>query len=61
MKAAIIHDYDTEIKIADAVLARANQQDAGAIAQIARLKVTEMALKPETSAIRRQHRLLLRA
>jgi NADPH:quinone reductase-like Zn-dependent oxidoreductase len=34
-------------KIGDAVFARANQQDAGAIAQIARVKEDEMALKPD--------------
>ena len=33
-------------KVGDAVFARANQQDAGAIAQTARLKADEMALKP---------------
>jgi NADPH:quinone reductase-like Zn-dependent oxidoreductase len=37
----------TDFKVGDAVFARANQQDAGAIAQTARLKATEMALKPE--------------
>lgn len=37
----------TGFKVGDAVFARANQQDAGAIAQTARLKATEMALKPE--------------
>ncbi|MEO1549618.1 MAG: NADP-dependent oxidoreductase [Pseudomonadota bacterium] len=34
-------------KVGDAVFARANQQDAGAIAQVARLKADEMALKPD--------------
>ena len=34
-------------KVGDAVFARANQEDAGAIAQVARLKADEMALKPE--------------
>ncbi|MEL7516764.1 MAG: NADP-dependent oxidoreductase [Pseudomonadota bacterium] len=34
-------------KVGDAVFARANQEDAGAIAEIARLKADEMALKPE--------------
>ncbi len=33
-------------KVGDAVFARANQQDAGAIAQIARVKADELALKP---------------
>jgi NADPH:quinone reductase-like Zn-dependent oxidoreductase len=33
-------------EVGDAVFARANQQDAGGIAQIARLKADEMALKP---------------
>jgi len=33
-------------KVGDAVFARANQQDAGAIAQTACLKATEMAQKP---------------
>lgn len=37
----------TDFKVGDAVFARANQQDAGAIAQTARLKATELALKPE--------------
>ncbi len=36
----------TGFKVGDAVFARANQDDAGAIAQIARLKADEMALKP---------------
>jgi NADPH:quinone reductase-like Zn-dependent oxidoreductase len=36
----------TGFKIGDAVFARANQQDAGAIAQTARVKANEMALKP---------------
>lgn len=34
-------------KVGDAVFARANQQDAGAIAQVARVKANEMALKPD--------------
>jgi NADPH:quinone reductase-like Zn-dependent oxidoreductase len=34
-------------KVGDAVFARANQEDAGAIAQVARLKADEMALKPD--------------
>ncbi|MEL7182396.1 MAG: NADP-dependent oxidoreductase [Pseudomonadota bacterium] len=34
-------------KVGDAVFARANQEDAGAIAEVARLKADEMALKPE--------------
>ena len=34
-------------KVGDAVFARANQDDAGAIAQVARLQADEMALKPE--------------
>lgn len=34
-------------RVGDAVFARANQEDAGAIAEIARLKADEMALKPE--------------
>lgn len=33
-------------KVGDAVFARANQDDAGAIAQVARLQADEMALKP---------------
>ncbi|MCD9147299.1 NADP-dependent oxidoreductase [Pseudophaeobacter flagellatus] len=37
----------TGFKVGDTVFARANQQDAGAIAQTARLKATGMALKPE--------------
>jgi NADPH:quinone reductase-like Zn-dependent oxidoreductase len=37
----------TGFKVGDAVFARANQQDAGAIAQIARLKADEMTLKPD--------------
>lgn len=37
----------TDFKVGEAVFARANQQDAGAIAQTARLKATEMARKPE--------------
>lgn len=36
----------TGFSVGDAVYARANQQDAGAIAQVARLKASEMALKP---------------
>ncbi|SIT90374.1 2-desacetyl-2-hydroxyethyl bacteriochlorophyllide A dehydrogenase [Yoonia rosea] len=36
----------TGFHVGDAVYARANQQDAGAIAQIARLKASEMALQP---------------
>lgn len=36
----------TGFEVGDAVFARANQQDAGGIAQIARLKADEMALKP---------------
>jgi 2-desacetyl-2-hydroxyethyl bacteriochlorophyllide A dehydrogenase len=36
----------TGFKVGDAVFARANQEDAGAIAQIARVKANEMALKP---------------
>lgn len=36
----------TDFRIGDAVFARANQEDAGAIAQIARVKAAEMALKP---------------
>lgn len=36
----------TGFRVGDAVYARANQQDAGAIAQVARLKASEMALKP---------------
>ncbi len=37
----------TGFKVGDAVFARANQQDAGAIAQVARVKADEMALKPD--------------
>lgn len=37
----------TGFKIGDAVFARANQQDAGAVAQVARVKANEMALKPD--------------
>jgi NADPH:quinone reductase-like Zn-dependent oxidoreductase len=37
----------TGFNVGDAVFARANQDDAGAIAQFARVKATEMALKPE--------------
>jgi 2-desacetyl-2-hydroxyethyl bacteriochlorophyllide A dehydrogenase len=37
----------TGFKVGDAVFARANQQDAGAIAQIARLKADEMTLKAD--------------
>ncbi|MCK0097673.1 NADP-dependent oxidoreductase [Yoonia sp. F2084L] len=36
----------TGFNVGDAVYARANQQDAGAIAQIARVKASELALKP---------------
>ncbi|MEM1374389.1 MAG: NADP-dependent oxidoreductase [Pseudomonadota bacterium] len=36
----------TGFKVGDAVFARANQEDAGAIAEVARLKADEMALKP---------------
>lgn len=36
----------TEFKVGDEVFARANQEDAGAIAEVARLKASEMALKP---------------
>ena len=36
----------TGFSVGDAVFARANQQDAGAIAQVARIKAREMALKP---------------
>ncbi len=35
------------IKVGDAVFARPNQQDAGAIAEFARLKEDELAIKPE--------------
>jgi len=36
------------IKVGDAVLARPNQDDAGAIAEFARVKASELALKPDT-------------
>lgn len=36
----------TTVQVGDSVLARPNQEDAGAIAQFARLKETELALKP---------------
>ncbi|WP_187432359.1 Zinc-type alcohol dehydrogenase-like protein (plasmid) [Roseobacter fucihabitans] len=36
----------TGFDVGDAVYARANQQDAGAIAQVARVKASELALKP---------------
>ncbi|WP_237063371.1 alcohol dehydrogenase catalytic domain-containing protein [Loktanella sp. M215] len=36
----------TGFSVGDAVFARANQQDAGAIAQVARLKADEVARKP---------------
>jgi NADPH:quinone reductase-like Zn-dependent oxidoreductase len=37
----------TGFKVGDAVFARANQEGAGAIAQVARVKASEMALKPD--------------
>ncbi|WP_373064898.1 NADP-dependent oxidoreductase [Gemmatimonas sp.] len=36
------------IKVGDAVFARPNQDDAGAIAEFARVKASELALKPDT-------------
>lgn len=36
----------TDFEVGDAVFARPNQEDAGAIAQVARLKTDEIALKP---------------
>lgn len=36
------------VKIGDSVLARPNQEDAGAIAEFARLKESELAIKPES-------------
>ncbi|MGY3038604.1 2-desacetyl-2-hydroxyethyl bacteriochlorophyllide A dehydrogenase [Rhodanobacter sp. TND4EL1] len=38
----------TRFKIGDAVFARPNQDDAGAIAEYARVKASELAMKPET-------------
>ena len=37
----------TKFKVGDAVFARANQDDAGALAEVARVKESELALKPE--------------
>ena len=38
----------TDVAVGDAVFARPNQQDAGAVAQVARVKAAELARKPAT-------------